>query len=118
MTIGKYEFKLASAAVEAVIEDANKIQKGEWAWIDRTLEWGPSGDEPAGSKRVLMIYARCPDCGFLSTLWRISSPPGHSHNVDANGVVTPSVECPHKPCGFHTGPTTLLGFKELRFRKV
>lgn len=114
-TSGSYEFKLApAAAADGLIVDENQIARGEWAWIDRTREFTSAGEEPAGSRRWLMIYCRCPDCGFLSTVWRLQSPPGHSHEVDGNGVVTPSVQCPHDPCGFHTAPTRLLGFIDRR----
>ena len=106
-TTGAYEFKLAVDAHEGVISDENKIQRGEWAWIDRT-------QEAAGSRRWLMVYARCPDCGLLATVWRLGSSAGHSHELDATGLLTPSVQCPHEPCGFHTQPTKLSGFVDLR----
>ena len=35
----------------------------------------------------------CPDCGQLCSLT--------GHNIDDNGVVTPSVVCPHDGCSFH-----------------
>lgn len=107
-TTGAYEFKLAPKAFKGVISDENNINRGEWAWIDRTQEWA------CGTRRWLMVYARCPDCGFLSTVWRIGSPPGHTHELDAAGVLTPSVQCPHEPCGFHTQPTRLADFVDLR----
>lgn len=113
-TVGSYEFKLSENAVDGVIKDENQIGRGCWAWIDRTQEWAAVGVDPAGSRRWLMIYARCPDCGNLSTLWRLQSPPGHSHEVDATGLLKPSVQCAHESCGFHTSPTRLLGFVDRR----
>lgn len=114
-TTGTYAFQRAAAADDkGLIQDENRILPGEWAWIDRTQEFS----DVDGLRRWLMIYARCPDCGLLATVWRLNSPPGHSHDLDAQGRLQPSVECPHKPkgakCGFHTHPTTLLNFFDLR----
>lgn len=113
-TTGAYEFKLAPAAVKAVVEDENVIARGEWAWIDRTQEWGELDPQTTVRRRWLMVYARCPDCGLLSTLWRIGSRAGHSHEIDCAGNLSPSVQCPHDGCGFHTQPTRLLNFQDLR----
>lgn len=117
-TTGAYEFKPAAAAVKGVVEDENLIQKGEWAWIDRTADYEGSGAKEAG--RRLMIYARCPDCGELSTLYRrrgAGEPKGH--DIDGAGNITPSVQHTWQvngveQCGFHTQPTRLLGFVDLR----
>jgi len=106
-TTGAFTFQLAPSAKEGIVEDENTIGRGEWGWIDRTGDFGDS-------KKHLMIYARCPDCGILSTLWREGSPPGHSHEIGATGLVSPSIQCPHQGCGFHTQPSTLAGFVELR----
>ena len=106
-TTGAYEFKLAPAAgAGGVIDDDNRIAKGEWAWIERV----PEGASP----RWLSIHIRCSDCGVLSTLWRAYGADQHGHKIDAQGNVSPSVGCPHKPCGFHTQPTKLLGFVDRR----
>jgi hypothetical protein len=107
-TTGAYEFKLAAAALAGIIVDENNIQRGEWAWVDRTQDWAD------GTRRWLIVYARCPDCGFLSTVWRVGAPAGHDHELDGAGILTPSVQCPHEPCGFHTQPTKLLNFIDLR----
>jgi hypothetical protein len=114
MTTGAYVFQLAPGSKGGVILDENVISRGAWAWIDRTHEWEATATECAGFRRWLMIYARCPDCGNLSTLWRLGSPPGHTHEVSSDGLVTPSVQCPHAMCTFHTQPTRLDGFKDLR----
>lgn len=113
-TTGAYEFKLATASQNGVVVDENTIERGEWAWIDRTQEWTSVENQAAGKRRWLMIYCRCPDCGILATVWRLQSPPGHTHEIAADGTLSPSVQCPHAPCGFHTQPTKLLGFVDLR----
>jgi hypothetical protein len=106
-TAGAFEFKLAPAAGPGgVIVDENGIAKGEWAWLDR---------EPKGaSRRWLAVYLRCPDCGILATLWRSYGDDKHGHQIDAQGNISPSVGCPHSPCGFHTQPTKLVGFIDRR----
>lgn len=119
-TEGAYSFKLAAKAVNGLIVDENDIDVGEWAWIDRTLDWEEAGEKK--SRRHLLIYARDPDCKTLCTLWRRfgdTLPVGHE--IDLHGNVTPSVkhewpygDPPVERCGFHTQPTTLLGFIDLR----
>jgi hypothetical protein len=117
-TTGSYEFKVAPAAVDGLIQDENHIGKGEWAWIDRTAEF-----ENAGVKdtcRWLMIYARCPDCGFLCTVYRKrGAGEAKGHDIDATGNISPSVLHTWQvdgveQCGFHTQPTKLLGFVDRR----
>lgn len=107
-TTGAYEFKLTVKAKEGVIDDENLIDRGCWAWIDRTTK----------ERRWLSIYLRCPDCGILATLWRSFGDKSHGHQIDAQGNISPSVGCPHvidgKPCGFHTQPTRLISFVDRR----
>jgi uncharacterized protein YbaR (Trm112 family) len=117
-TTGYYEFKLAPKAKGGVIEDENDILPGEWAWIDRTADY--EGPDFKGTVRWLMIYACCPDCKQPLTLYRrrgAGEPKGH--DIDSQGNISPSVlhswicEGVEK-CGFHTMPTKLLGFVDLR----
>lgn len=111
-TEGKYEFRLAAAAVDGVIQDAIDLQPGEWAWIDRTADVGMPG--------WLMIYACCPDCKQPLTLYRRRGAGEMAgHDIDAQGNISPSVlhSWPVngvEQCGFHTQPTKLLGFKDKR----
>lgn len=121
-TAGAYIFRRAKAASpEGVIQDENAIQAGEWAWIDRSSEWPEEAQKQACS-RWLMIYARCPDCGHLSTVWRLGAPAGHNHDLSIDGELQPSVQCDHTvgagKCGFHTHPTRLEGFTDLRILKL
>lgn len=120
-TTGSYEFKLAPAAIDGLIEDENQIQKGEWAWIDRTADY-----EAGGVKEIcrwLMIYARCPDCGFFATLYRKRGEgEAKGHDIDSAGNISPSVLHTWQmdgieQCGFHTQPTKLLGFVDLRVQQ-
>lgn len=113
-TTGAFEFKLSPAAKGGVVEDENVIGRGKWAWIDRTQEWGSIDPQTTVRRRWLMVYARCLDCGLLCTLWRIGQRPGHNHEIDCQGNLSPSVECPHEGCKFHTQPTRLLNFIDLR----
>jgi hypothetical protein len=114
-TLGAYEFRRALAASpNGVVEDENQIQVGEWAWLDRTAELG-------GDKRRLFIYIRDPDCRTLATLFFQDGDTGRGHAIDKEGNVTPSVyhkwpygDPPQERCGFHTSPTRLLGFIDLR----
>ena len=55
--------------------------KGEWCWI--TIHSKPP-------KREVAIG--CPECGCHA---------GLQHKIDDQGVVTPSLVCPHDPCTFH-----------------
>jgi hypothetical protein len=115
---GSYEFKLAAKAVDGLIKDDRELERGEWAWIDRTAEYVAAG--VAEKCRWLMIYACCPDCGGIATLYRrrgAGEPKGH--DIDAQGNITPSVHHTWKigdveRCGFHTQPTKLLGFVDRR----
>ena len=110
-TSGAYEFKLAGSAKDGLVKDENTIQKGEWGWIDRT-----------GKTCWLMIFARCPDCGELMTLYRKrGDKEAQGHDIDAQGNISPSVlhswmygNPPVERCGFHTQPTRLLGFTDKR----
>lgn len=108
-TTGAYEFRLAVKAVDGLIPEDHIewIEKGEWAWIDMrrdTYGW--------------LLMHRCPDCGEMGTLWQN----GRGHTIDAQGNVSPSVAHSWKyagveKCGFHTQPTKLLGFVDLRVTK-
>ena len=103
---GAYEFKAVDGAHDGVVQDENQIGPGCWAWVDRV-----------GESRWLFLYARCPDCGCLGTLWfRRGDKDGRGHDIDAAGNVSPSVQeaCQHTECGFHTQPTRLLGFVDHR----
>ncbi len=119
-TTGSYSFKLAAKAVKGVVENDSDIAVGEWAWVDRTTEWEEAGVKH--TKRHLMIYARDPDCRELCTLWRrFGDSEAHGHDIDAHGNISPSVlhtwpygDPPQERCGFHTQPTKLLGFVDLR----
>lgn len=117
-TTGYYEFKLAPRAKGGLIEDENDILVGEWAWIDRTADY--EGPDFKGTVRWLMIYARCPDCKELCTLYRRrGTGEAKGHNIDSQGNITPSVLHTFiyqgvEKCGFHTQPTKLLGFMDLR----
>lgn len=102
---GPYEFRLAKAAADGCIPDDHLelIERGEWAWIDRTKDYG------------WLLMHRCPDCGEFGTLWQGS----RGHAIDPQGNVTPSVLHSWKyagveKCGFHSYPTKLLGFVEKR----
>lgn len=119
-TAGSYQFKLAPKAVDGVIKDENDILPGEWAWIDRTADYEVAGVKE--STRWLMIYACCPDCQQPLTLWRRrGEKEAKGHDIDKNGNIHPSVlhswmygDPPVEKCGFHTQPTKLLGFVDLR----
>lgn len=113
---GPYVFKRAAKAdVRGVIQDENDIAVDEWAWIEKL----PGGDQ---SSRVLLIYLRDPDCKELCTLWyRLDGDVQRGHEIDAQGNVKPSVlhtwqygEPKVERCGFHSSPTQLLDFVDLR----
>lgn len=116
-TSGSYEFKLAAAAKDGLLPDANvgMMERGEWAWIDRSQDFVDLLDS-----YCLMIYACCPDCGQLMTLYRKrGDSEAKGHTIDSAGNVSPSVLHTWKvngveQCGFHTMPTKLLGFIERR----
>lgn len=119
-TTGSYKFKLAAKAVNGIIRDAIYLEPGEWAWIDRTPDYRDAGGDP--NYRWLMIYARCPDCGEPMTLYRKRGDgEAKGHEIDKDGNISPSVlhswlygDPPVERCGFHTQPTKLLGFMDLR----
>jgi hypothetical protein len=105
-TTGAYEFKLAAQAVDFKISEDRiyLIEKGEWAWIDLRID-----------THGWLLMFRCPDCGETGALWQ----DGRGHTIDSDGNVTPSVlhswtYAGVERCGFHTQPTKLLGFVDLR----
>jgi hypothetical protein len=106
-TTGSYSFERAEKSADGLIKREDYIARGEWAWVDRTHDFGDG-------IRHFMVYCRCPDCGLLATVWRRESTPGHSRELSTDGILTPSVQCPHGSCGFHTQPTRLLDFVDLR----
>jgi len=108
---GAYEFKRAAASVDGLVADANKIERGEWAWVEQ--------DSAAIRRLWRTIYARCPDCGEFATLWQSYGDKKQGHDIDAAGNVTPSVFHSWiyqgvEKCGFHTFPTKLLDFIDRR----
>lgn len=117
-TSGAYEFKLSVSSKGGFVEDGTDLKPGEWAWVDRTDVYEANGI--AEKRRWLVIYACCPDCGHLMTLYRrrdATEPKGHS--IDREGNLNPSVGHSYKvagveQCGFHTMPTRLLGFVDYR----
>ncbi len=117
-TTGSYQFKLAAKASGGVIADGLDLEPGEWAWIDRTQDYEVDGIK-AGT-RWLMIYACCPDCKQHLCLYRKRGEnEGRGHDIDAQGNISPSVlhtwvVAGVEQCGFHTQPTKLLGFIDLR----
>lgn len=111
-TSGSYEFKLAPEAEDGLIVDEKWIGRGEWAWIERDTT-------ATGGRLWRSIYARCPDCGELMTLWRSYGDQTKGHDIDAQGNVHPSLAHSWiydgvEKCGFHTQPTKLLDFVERR----
>lgn len=56
--------------------------------------WYLVGDDPDWR----YVTVSCPN-GHLSTLRHLSR--GTGHEIDAQGVVSPSVVCPHDGCDFH-----------------
>ena len=111
-TSGAYEFKLAPCALDGFAEDEMKIAPGEWAWHLQKIEEHPD---------FLAVYACCPDCGLLMTLWRQFGAQITGHKIDAQGNISPSVlhsymygDPPVEKCGFHTIPTKLLDFCDKR----
>lgn len=109
-TTGSYEFKLSEKAENGLVENATVLQPGEWGWSRHA----PKGDQH------LMLIACCPDCKHLMTIFRqFADNPPDGHTIDANGMVKPSIL--HKypvdgveTCGFHSSPTKLLSFVDLR----
>lgn len=107
-TSGAYEFRLARKAVDHQVpgDHLEYIENGEWAWV-KLVDQG------------WCCMNRCPDCHHLATLWQN----GKGHTIDAAGNISPSVlhRWPYGPnqeeqCGFHTQPTWLLNFVDLRTR--
>ncbi len=131
-TTGSYQFKLAPKAIGGIIQNEMEILPGEWAWIDRTVDYQAADLKETAqaqaipwkqqSDRWLMIYACCPDCKLPVTLYRRrGAGEGKGHDIDAQGNISPSVlhsymfgDPPVERCGFHTQPTKLLDFIDLR----
>lgn len=108
-TEGAYEFKLSPKAIGGLVEEELGMFPGEWAWHRQKV----NEDE------FLAIYCCCPDCGLLMTLWRRFGMDVKGHTIDADGNISPSVLHSYvvegvEKCGFHTQPTKLLGFIDLR----
>lgn len=114
---GPYDFKRAAkAAPNGLIIDENDIDVGEWAWVDYT-------DRVASEvgKKYLLILIRDPDCKTPATVWRRFGDEVHGHDIDSQGNVKPSIlhnwrygDPPVERCGFHSYPTRLLDFVDIR----
>jgi hypothetical protein len=117
---GAYNFKRAAKGdATGLVTDENHIGIGEWAWIKFRIECGENG--VSDEKDYLLIYLRDPDCRELSTLWRRFGTAVKGHTIDGQGNVSPSVlhnfpygDPPVERCGFHSIPTKLLDFVDLR----
>jgi hypothetical protein len=118
---GPYNFKRAAKGdARGVVADEKDIAVGEWAWIDRSPEWVEAG--VTRTQRYLLIYLRDPDCKELCTLWRrFGEGKVDGHEIDGQGNVSPSIlhqwpfgDPPQERCGFHSMPTKLLDFVDLR----
>lgn len=109
-TSGSYEFKLSPKAIGGLVEDELGMFPGEWAWHKQDVNGTP----------FLAIYCCCPDCGLLITVWRrFGVIDVHGHKVDGAGDISPSLLHSYvvqgvQKCGFHTQPTKLLDFVDLR----
>jgi hypothetical protein len=115
-TTGAYQFRKAQKAdARGVVPDENDIAVGEWGWEIRAIKL------EEGEKHYLLLMLRDPDCKELCTLWRRFGTDVKGHDIDAQGNVTPSVfhqwpygDPPRERCGFHTQPTKLLDFVDIR----
>lgn len=110
-TSGAYDFKRAAKSVNGVVQSELDIAPGEWAWHDR------GADEEPRRRYILLICD--PDCKLPSTL--IFPNVKANFTIDTQGNITPSVhhkwpygDPPTECCGFHTQPTRLLDWVELR----
>lgn len=77
----------------------------EYSKHHRSGTWGLHPLLKYGSKDVVLI--RCPNCGKTGIL---------DHDVDDDGTVQPSVECPTKGCDFHEH-VRLLGWTDRKRRR-
>ncbi len=108
-TTGAYSFKLSPKAVAGLVEDELAMFPGEWGWHRQDV----------ADQKFLAIYCCCPDCGLLMTIWRRFDKDVVGHQVDGQGNIHPSVLHSYvvlgvEKCGFHTQPTKLLDFIDLR----
>lgn len=67
------------------------------------LHQGDPSKEPGRWKYVtrdgkMTARISCPDCTLVATL---EPDPKEGHVIDAQGTVTPSVDCPTPDCRFH-----------------
>lgn len=117
-TTGAYEFKRAAKAdAQGIASEDGDIAPGEWAWRRFELDIEENGVKC--KKAYLMLYIKDPDCKELGTLWRRFGSQIHGHTIDAKGNVSPSVLHNFvyngvEQCGFHTQPTKLLDFVDIR----
>lgn len=59
--------------------------------------WFLSGKAP-----LRVVCVRCPDCGRDSTLHiTCTTAPDTGHRIAIDGVVRPSIVCPHAGCSWH-----------------
>lgn len=115
---GPYQFKRAAKAdAQGVIADENEIGVDEWAWFRISIQ----SNKPAAEMQHLMLLIRDPDCKELATIWRRFGTDAKGHQIDGQGNVHPSIlhtwpygEPPVERCGFHSIPTRLLDFVDVR----
>ncbi len=75
---------------------ANRVPRGTWHLY-------PIADPtylPLHGLRVVgdvrgVVHINCPECGKLFLLSPVV------HQIGADGSISPSVVCPHRPCGWH-----------------
>lgn len=76
-------------------------------------QWAIGGDPDF----IVFVSIACPDCKRLSTLQRSVPKEGTTgHRIDADGVISPSVVCPHDGCRFHEW-ARLNGWRESKARE-
>jgi hypothetical protein len=68
-------------AKQLFIKGTLPLKKGEWTYIHRGTGQKPSAE------------ICCPDCGRGGSLL--------SHDINDDGIITPSLVCPHDDCGYH-----------------
>lgn len=61
--------------------------------IKKAEAWGKPMMQPGRWKAWgKSVMVSCPECGQMATL---------QHDIDSDGKVTPSLECPYQGCAFH-----------------
>jgi len=68
---------------------------------DPKLEGRPSWNIKPGGQDYMIIWLRCPNGHIGCISEHNTGEDEYGHDINEDGIVTPSIVCPHEGCNFH-----------------